>query len=89
LSGLFEEIGWTGFAFPRLSARFDALGGALLLGLLWALWHFPVVDSRGAASPQGAWPPFFGAFAAVLIATPVDVLVDERVRRLMAFHRGA
>jgi membrane protease YdiL (CAAX protease family) len=72
LAGLFEEIGWTGFAFPRLSARFGAFVGALLLGLLWALWHFPVVDSLGAASPHGsAWPLFFGSFAAVLIATRV------------------
>src|SRR5262252_5693555 len=30
LAGFFEEIGWTGFAFPRLSARFGALVGALL-----------------------------------------------------------
>jgi membrane protease YdiL (CAAX protease family) len=72
LAGLFEEMGWTGFAFPRMSARLGALVGALVLGLLWALWHFPVVDSLGAASPHGsAWPLFFGAFAAVLVATRV------------------
>jgi membrane protease YdiL (CAAX protease family) len=72
LAGVFEEIGWTGFAFPRLSNRFGALGGAFLLGLLWALWHFPVVDSLGAASPHGsALPLFFGSFAAVLVATRV------------------
>jgi len=72
LAGLFEELGWTGFAFPRMSARLGALAGALVLGLLWALWHFPVVDSLGAASPHGsAWPLFFGAFAAVLVATRV------------------
>jgi membrane protease YdiL (CAAX protease family) len=72
LAGVFEEVGWTGFAFPRLSARFGALGGALVLGLLWALWHFPVLDSLGAASPHGsAFPVFFGSFAAVLVATRV------------------
>jgi membrane protease YdiL (CAAX protease family) len=72
LAGLFEETGWTGFAFPRMSARFGALGGALALGVLWALWHFPVVDSLGAASPHGAsLPMFFASFAAVLVATRV------------------
>jgi membrane protease YdiL (CAAX protease family) len=72
LAGLFEEIGWTGFAFPRMRLRFGALAGAILLGLLWAVWHFPVVDSLGAASPhRAAWPLFFGAFAAVLVATRV------------------
>jgi hypothetical protein len=38
----------------------------------WALWHLPVVDSLGAASPHGAaWPAFFAAFAAALIALRV------------------
>ncbi len=69
VAGLFEEIGWTGFAYPRLRARFGALGGALLLGMLWAFWHFPVVDSLGAASPHGAaWPAFFASFAALIVA---------------------
>jgi membrane protease YdiL (CAAX protease family) len=72
LAGLFEETGWTGFAYARMSARFGALGGALLLGVFWALWHFPVVDSLGAASPHRAsLPLFFASFAAVLVATRV------------------
>jgi uncharacterized protein len=69
LAGFFEEIGWTGFAYPRMRTRFGALGGALLLGLLWGVWHLPVVDSLGAASPHGmALPAFFASFVAVLTA---------------------
>jgi len=72
LAGFCEEIGWTGFAYPRLSARLGWLPGALLLGVLWGLWHFPVVDSLGAASPHGRyWPEFFAAFVAMLIALRV------------------
>jgi membrane protease YdiL (CAAX protease family) len=71
-AGFFEEFGWTGFAYPRMRARFGALGGALLLGLLWGLWHFPVADSLGAASPHGRyWPEFFAAFVAALVALRV------------------
>jgi membrane protease YdiL (CAAX protease family) len=74
VAGFFEEIGWTGFAYPRLRARLGGLGGALILGTLWALWHVPVVDSMGAASPHGAaWPAFFVSFAAVVIAMRVLV----------------
>ena len=69
IAGFFEEIGWTGFAYPRMRTRFGALSGALALGVLWAVWHLPVVDALGAASPHGAaWPTFFVSFAVVLIA---------------------
>jgi membrane protease YdiL (CAAX protease family) len=72
LAGFFEEFGWTGFAYPRMRARYGALGGALLLGVLWGLWHFPVVDSLGAASPHGRhWLEFFGAFVAMIAALRV------------------
>jgi hypothetical protein len=52
--------------------RFAALGGALWLGVLWGVWHVPVVDSLGAASPHGRhWPEFFAAFVALIAALRV------------------
>jgi membrane protease YdiL (CAAX protease family) len=69
IAGFFEEFGWSGFAYPRMRARVGPLRGALLLGLLWGLWHLPVVDSLGAASPHGhALPEFFLAFILVLMS---------------------
>jgi membrane protease YdiL (CAAX protease family) len=37
-----EEIGWRGYALPRLAARFGFGPAALILGLMWAVWHFPL-----------------------------------------------
>jgi uncharacterized protein len=70
--GLVEEIGWTGFAFRRLTTTTSALKAALTLGLVWAIWHLPVVDSLGAAVPHGsAWLPFVVAFSAMVTAMRV------------------
>jgi membrane protease YdiL (CAAX protease family) len=40
LAGFCEELGWTGFATPRLIQRFGVLPGGLLLGALWGSWHW-------------------------------------------------
>jgi membrane protease YdiL (CAAX protease family) len=42
-----EEIGWRGFALPRLLARHNALTASLILGSLWALFHLPLFFTRG------------------------------------------
>lgn len=37
-----EEAGWRGYVLPRLQSRYSALGAALLVGIIWAIWHVPL-----------------------------------------------
>jgi membrane protease YdiL (CAAX protease family) len=34
-----EEVGWTGFAVPRLRLRYSALTTGLIVGVFWGAWH--------------------------------------------------
>jgi len=37
-----EEFGWRGFALPLLLKKYNPTAASLILGLIWAFWHFPV-----------------------------------------------
>lgn len=43
-----EEIGWRGYALPRLAARLGLRGAGVVLGLIWAVWHLPLFFVPGA-----------------------------------------
>ena len=71
-AGFLEEIGWTGFAFPKMRSQSNGLTPSILLGLFWALWHLPVINYLGTATPHGVyWLPFFLAFSLAMTAMRV------------------
>jgi membrane protease YdiL (CAAX protease family) len=74
-AGFLEEIGWMGYAFPKMRLPDNGLAPAVVLGLLWALWHLPVINFLGTASPHGRyWFHFFFAFG--LAMTAMRVLIS-------------
>lgn len=47
ISALAEELGWSGYAIDPLQERFGAFWGALLLGVVWAVWHYvPLLEAH-------------------------------------------
>lgn len=54
-----EELGWRGFALPRLQNKMNALVASLVLGFIWGLFHLPLFFTQGggAGGNQASMPP--------------------------------
>jgi membrane protease YdiL (CAAX protease family) len=69
--GLLEELGWTGFAVPRLRLRYTAFTTALIVGLLHGTWHFLIAFWAGGSFSGGQWTTYlFGILFFYLGALP-------------------
>lgn len=42
-----EEAGWRGYMMPQLKERFGVLNGRLLGGIIWGVWHWPLMLLTG------------------------------------------
>jgi membrane protease YdiL (CAAX protease family) len=69
--GLGEEVGWRGFALPRLQRTRTAASASMILGVVWGLWHLPALFYRDTYLAMGflALPMLLGSviFASILM----------------------
>ena len=63
-----EELGWRGYALPRLSARFGLGGASVLLGVLWATWHLPLFFFPDGELAGQSFPLFLLEVTALSVA---------------------
>jgi len=54
-NGFVEEVGWTGFATPKLQLNHHLIASGLNLGIMWGLWHL-LSNFIGSAEAAGAVP---------------------------------
>ncbi|MCJ7733635.1 MAG: CPBP family intramembrane metalloprotease [Anaerolineales bacterium] len=67
-AGFLEELGWMGFAFPRMRERHGLIRTSVYLGLIHGLWHFPLWFLWEYSDLGIFWFPYFIAFAVMLVA---------------------
>ncbi len=46
MAATFEELGWRGYAFDSLQSRYGYLKASLIFGILWSVWHAPLLFVR-------------------------------------------
>jgi CAAX protease family protein len=79
---LWEEIGWMGFALPRLQDRHGPLMASAVLGALWALWHLPAYfgSTQVVADKVG-----LGELDRLLYLLPLLILLATSTRIVMTW----
>ena len=63
-----EEIGWRGYALPRLAERFGLGLASIILGLLWACWHLPFFFISGNDKYGQSFSSYLMAVTALSVA---------------------
>ena len=63
-----EEIGWRGYALPRLTVRFGLGAASVILGLLWACWHLPLFYILGGDTVGQYFPLYLLQVTALSVA---------------------
>jgi membrane protease YdiL (CAAX protease family) len=65
-NGFVEELGWTGFAIPRMYRRYGVFASGLSVGLLWGAWHF--MSNFGFSDSSSEEIPLFLFMPVVLLS---------------------
>jgi membrane protease YdiL (CAAX protease family) len=63
-----EEIGWRGYALPRLAAHLGLPGASVALGILWACWHLPLFFIQGSDKLAQSFPVYLLQVTALSVA---------------------
>lgn len=63
-----EEVGWRGYALPRMATRFGLGPASLILGVTWAVWHLPLFFIPGTSTTGQSFPLYLLQVTALSVA---------------------
>ena len=66
--GPVEEFGWRGFAQPLLQRKLAPFWATIVLGAIWALWHYPAFVISGTPQNGGSFALFVVSAMTIALA---------------------
>lgn len=88
----FEELGWSGYVLDRLQERHNAVVSALILGVLWSLWHLPMFFIPGSyqaglgVGSSAFWVFFIGIVPLSLVCSWVYINTNRSTLASILLH---
>lgn len=67
IGGALEELGWSGYATEPLQRRWGALKASLIIGAVWAIWHWIPLLQVHRSVDWIVWWTFYTLAARVII----------------------
>ena len=92
LASIIEEVGWKGYCEDSIGQYMDWFIESLIFGILWSLWHFPLLFIEGTyqaglmVNPLFVINFFVGAILMGYIITWVYLVSDRSILACMVFH---
>ena len=72
-----EEVGWRGALYPYLKTHFGKTKGRIIGGIIWGVWHWPVIfHANYNYSEDYIGAPFLGLLAFVIFTTTGGIIID-------------
>ena len=72
-----EEAGWRGFLYPMLKTKLGNIRGAVAGGIIWGIWHFPVIIFAGYEYGTNYFAaPFLGMFVFCIFTVFTGIIFD-------------
>ena len=85
LGAIAEEVGYMGYAIDPMQDRLGALKAAILMGIPWAIWHYPSIIQQGHNAIWIAW----GTLGTVAVRVLIVWIYNNTEKSLFAcilFH---
>lgn len=87
-----EELGWSGYALDRLQEQYNATVSALILGVIWSLWHLPMFFIPGSyqaglgIGTPAFWLFFIGIIPVSLVCSWVYINTNRSTLASILLH---
>lgn len=67
-----EELGWRGFLLPRLMKLTNLAYSSLIIGLIWTLWHLPIILFTSYGNNIGIFGILFSAIGSIAVCVIIN-----------------